>query len=282
MLDFVGHHRREFRFDCRFGALLSGSRKELVQQIEGGFPFLPAGCHLELDRKASELVLENMRQAVPSGWTAKVEELRRLGRSGNVTLAQFLEETGLALDDIYAGARSWSQLRAEAGLALRASGPNEEVLRRASGRLLHVDDLTRINTYRRLLLSETPPDPDAMSLRDRRLLRMLVATVAERALDKATTLEQACALVWAHPQVRAELVELMDVLTTRVDHVHHALATHPDVPLVVHARYTRIEVLAAFGVGPVAKVAPWQTGVYWAKEARADLLAFTLDGAPRK
>ena len=26
-----------------------------------------------------------------------------------------------------------------------------------------------------------------------------------------------------------------------------------------------------------AKVAPWQTGVYWAKEAEADLLAFTLD-----
>ena len=97
-----------------------------------------------------------------------------------MTLAQFLEETGLALDDIYAGARSWSQLRAEADLPLRASGPNEEALRRACGRLLHVDDFTRIDTYRRLLLSETPPDPGAMSPRDRRLLRMLVATVAER------------------------------------------------------------------------------------------------------
>ena len=36
----------------------------------------------------------------------------------------------------------------------------------------------------------------------------------------------------------------------------------------VHARYTRIEILAAFGVGDGAKVAPWQTGVYWAKEAQ--------------
>jgi hypothetical protein len=35
--------------------------------------------------------------------------------------------------------------------------------------------------------------------------------------------------------------------------------------------------LAAFGVGDGAKVAPWQTGVYWAKDANADLLAFTLD-----
>ena len=63
----------------------------------------------------------------------------------------------------------------------------------------------------------------------------------------------------------------------RVAHVPSALASHPEVPLAVHARYTRIEILAAFGVGEGAKVAPWQTGVYWAKEAKADLLAFTLD-----
>ncbi|WP_437785423.1 DUF3427 domain-containing protein [Sorangium sp. So ce1097] len=277
VLDFVGHHRREFRFDRRFGALLGGSRREVIQQIESGFPFLPAGCHMELDQKASELVLENIRHAVPSGWTARVEELRRLARGSDVSLARFLEETGLELEDVFAGQRSWSDLRGDAGLPLLGTGPHEEALRRACGRLLHVDDVARIEAYRRLLASEACPDPAVMSARERRLLRMLVATVADRAIGKTTTLAQACALVWAHPQVRAELVEVLDVLAGRVDHVHRALATHPDVPLEVHARYSRIEILAAFGVGGSAKVAPWQTGVYWAKDARADLLAFTLD-----
>ena len=55
------------------------------------------------------------------------------------------------------------------------------------------------------------------------------------------------------------------------------LGSHEDVPLQVHARYTRREILAAFGVGSGARVAAWQTGVYWAREARTDLLAFTLD-----
>ncbi|MGK3971479.1 DUF3427 domain-containing protein [Sorangium sp. So ce118] len=284
VLDFVGHHRREFRFDRRFGALLGGSRTEIAQQIEDGFPFLPAGCHMELDPKASELVLENIRQAVPSGWTAKVEELRRMARGGDVSLARFLEETGLEIEDVYFGQRSWSELRENAGLPLLGAGPHEKALRRACGRLLHVDDFVRIVGYRRLLASEACPDPGAMSERERRLLRMLVATVADRAIEKANTLAEACALVWAHPQVRAELVEVLGLLGARVDHVHRALATHPDVPLEVHARYSRIEILAAFGVGVGgggggggAKVAPWQTGVYWAKDARADLLAFTLD-----
>ena len=83
--------------------------------------------------------------------------------------------------------------------------------------------------------------------------------------------------MWDHPQVRTEVLPLLDVLGTRVTHVPAALSSHPEVPLAVHARYTRIEILAAFGVGEGAKVAPWQTGVSWAKEARADLLAFTLD-----
>jgi hypothetical protein len=50
-----------------------------------------------------------------------------------------------------------------------------------------------------------------------------------------------------------------------------------DVPLFTHARYTRIEILAAFGDGASAKVAAWQTGVRYLENQRADLLAFTLD-----
>jgi hypothetical protein len=41
------------------------------------------------------------------------------------------------------------------------------------------------------------------------------------------------------------------------------------VPLQVHARYSRIEILAAFGLGGGGKIAAWQSGVYEAKEAKA-------------
>ena len=106
---------------------------------------------------------------------------------------------------------------------------------------------------------------------------MLVASIADSALTTGTTLEEACALVWSHPQVLSELLEVVDVLDARVSHLQHDLPSHRDVPLRVHGRYTRIEILAAFGIGANARVNPWQTGVYWAHQAKADLLAFTLD-----
>jgi len=98
-------------------------------------------------------------------------------------------------------------------------------------------------------------------------------------LSKDASLSTAFDFLWLHPQVRAELIALCAYLRDRVSHVARPLddLERRDVPLRVHGRYTRVEILAAFGVGRGAKVAAWQTGVYWAPDARADLLAFTLD-----
>jgi hypothetical protein len=197
---------------------------------------------MELDRVASEIVLQSIREAVPSRWTAKVEELRQLARQDPaIRLNRYLEETGLELEDIYGGRRSWSDLRADAGLPNRASGPHEIALRRACGRLLHVDDTLRIEAYRRLLSAPSPPRSGSLAVRDRRLLRMLVASLADQALDKGTDLDDGAAQLWAHPQVRVEMLDLLDVLETRIEHVAEPLVSHPDVPLQVHARYSRIE-----------------------------------------
>jgi len=233
---------------------------------------------MELDAKASEVVMRSLREAIPTRWPAKVEELRSL-RSGGMDfdLATFLHESGLELEDVYDGNRCWSDLRQAAGAPVLASGPDENSLRRGIGRLLHVDDQQRLDEYRHLLMSEQPPSADLLRERERRLLHMLVAAIADQTITREATLQDATNLLWQHPQVRAELNELFGVLDDRVDHVHHPLATHADSPLQIHARYTRIEILAALGLVSTAKIPAWQSGVYEAKSADAELFAFTLD-----
>jgi superfamily II DNA or RNA helicase/HKD family nuclease len=278
VLDFVGHHRTEFRFDRRFRALLGGSRRDLQRQIQSGFPFLPAGCHMGLDAVAQEIVLQNIKQAIPARWPHKVEELRGLARSRpHLSLADYLEETELDVDDVYQGSKSWSDMRADASLPVLPSGPHEVALRRACGRLLHLDDPLRLERYRRFLGNAVPPEVARLPEYERRLFRMLVASVADTALTGTTSLEEAATLLWAHPQVLEEIRELLDVLKNGVSHVQRPLESHPEVPLLVHARYTRNEILAGFGIGANARVSPWQSGVYWAARAKADLFAFTLD-----
>jgi hypothetical protein len=123
----------------------------------------------------------------------------------------------------------------------------------------------------------TAPSMAEMDEEARRLLRMLVASLTDQAVTKETPLAEGVKLLWEHPQVLSELQQIIEALHVNVSHLQHPVAELPGCPLRVHARYTRIEVLGALGVGEAAKVAPWQTGVYFTAQAKADLLAFTLD-----
>jgi hypothetical protein len=107
-----GQARRSFRFDLRYRALLGGTRDQLEQQINDGFPFLPAGCSLQLDRVASERVLANLRESLPTRRPQLLAEARRLGR---FSLAGLLEGLGMELGEFYKLAGSWALLQRELG-----------------------------------------------------------------------------------------------------------------------------------------------------------------------
>ena len=76
------------------------------------------------------------------------------------------------------------------------------------GRHLHIDDGERIGTYRRLLAEPNAPYIGALPERERRLLHMLVASLTDQVITRENSLQEAVDLLWAHPQVRDELLEL--------------------------------------------------------------------------
>ena len=275
VLDFVGQHRKEFRFDLRFRALLGGSRNDLVTQIRNGFPFLPAGCHMELDRIAQERVLENVRQAVPATLPARVSELRSFGR--DIDLQTFINDAGLELADIYAHGSGWSDLRDRASLPVLPRGPHEIELRRAIGRLLHIDSVDRLEYYGDLLAAPFPPSPEALSESKRRVLRMLIIQLFSQIATRTTSLADACATLWRHPQVVRELGEVIGILASGRRHRTQPLTVQPNVALQIHASYARSEILAAFGVGDGAQEVAWREGVRWVPNEQTDVFLVTAD-----
>jgi superfamily II DNA or RNA helicase len=278
VLDFVGQHRKEFRYDRRFRALLGGSRPAVIRQIENGFPFLPAGCYMELDRVASERVLANIKTSIPRTWVARADELRSLAQERpNISLRDFLKESGLDVEDVYSNKRSWSDLKESAGLETRQEGPHEKVLRRACGRLLHVDDAERLEFWSTWLSASDQPPTSSLSDREARMVKMLLSQLLDRIATENWTLDRGVDVLWEHGQVRAELLDLFDVLRDGIAHVALPLDVLPSVPLQVRARYTRHEILAACGVTKGVDTRAWREGLYFAKDLPADLLVFTLD-----
>lgn len=278
VLDFVGQHRREFRFDRRLSALLGMGRKQIEEQVKLGFPFLPSGCQMQLEPVARERILASIRQSVPTRRAERARELAALAveRPG-ITLGEYLEETGLELEEFYAGSSdSWTGLRAAAGLPIGQPGPHENVLRKAIGRLLHVDDHERLDAWHHWLRSPDAIDVEAAT-REACLVRMLLAQVLESVADNALSFSAGAAMLRSHPAVCTEIGELCDVLKRRVAHLSVPLDDFGHVPLRVHARYSRREILVASGESTDVKGSTWREGVRYAEQLPADLFAFTLD-----
>lgn len=212
VLDFVGQQHRQFRFDLRYRALTGATRRGLQREIERGFPTLPAGCHMSLDRVAKEIVLANVKDALRIDWRDLSAELRRLG---DCTLGEFLHETGIDLEDLYRSRRygGWTGLRRSAGLDAEPAGPHDVRLGAAIGRMLHLDDLERLQFVADLARRDSPPAPAAPGTREHRLAAVLHFALwgANESFD-----DDSLRRLWEHPARRRELAELAGELRRHV------------------------------------------------------------------
>ncbi len=277
ILDFIGQQRREFRFGPRFEVLTHTSRAEVLRHVEEDFPRLPAGCSIWLEAKARDVVLRNIRDALKVGRAGLARELASIG---DTSLAEFLRRSGRELDDVYAGASGgWTALRRSAGFPV-AVGPDEERLGRAIVRMRHIEDAARVDFYLPLLKADQPPQVAELAEHEKRLITMLhfdLWATTKEFPDLPASLER----LWQHPDLRDELAQLLEILGTRSERGDHDPGIDSAVPLRVHQRYTRLEVLAALGVGSPAQPPAIREGVYYAQGV-ADLLFVTLQKDPAR
>jgi superfamily II DNA or RNA helicase len=275
VLDFVGGAHRKFRFDRKFRALLGGTRRSVERAVKQGFPHLPAGCALRLDRHVEKAVLENIRRSLKLGYKALVEDLRGLGR--DVTLAEFVEETGVELEEVYASrGRCWTHLRREATLPTLPEGPAETKFAKGLARVTHVDDPLRLSAWQKWLAADRRPTAATVATQDYRLQLMLMMALGFQKRPVAE-LDAFLEELWCHPALRSELSELLQLLEDRVRRRTHPLDI-PGVPLRVHATYSRDEIMAAFGITtPKGKVRGLMQGVCYDKRTRTDMFLITLE-----
>lgn len=273
VLDFVGEAHRSFQFEARFRSLIGGTRRGVVKAVEEGFPFLPAGCSIQLDRQAQEVVLDNIRRSLRVTRRSLVQDLRGLG--ADIGLKTFLEETGIELEDLYRGGRTWSDLRRAAGLPCPDPGPDEARFSKALARLLHLDDPERLESWLLWLWEEAPPRLEAVHTRAGRLQRMLFAALGQirRPVDE---IGRAFAEFWAHAALRSELAELLELLDDRRRKRTFPSASEA-LPLRIHATYSLDEIVAGYGIernGVLYR--PRGQGVFYDEASNTDLLFVTL------
>jgi hypothetical protein len=202
-----------------------------------------------------------------------VSELRA---QGEANLPAFLEESGIELSDVLRTGRSWTALRREAGLHTRDGSIHEAALLRRVRALAHVDDPERVHIYRRLL-QDDGPSYDELAQAERPYAHMLFFSLWPDGGGFASYAEGFNAL----RQERALRDELLEVIDFAMDHARHR-ALHlagqlGDMPLRIHARYQREEILAALNYANLQRrPSTFQSGVLFSQERNLDAFLVTL------
>nr|WP_217422893.1 DEAD/DEAH box helicase [Streptomyces sp. 8P21H-1] len=275
VLDFIGQHRAEFRFEEQFRALTNLTRNRLVDHIERDFPQLPSGCQIILEGKSKELVLDNIRTQL--GATIKTLAAEAKAYSAP-RLAGYLRESRREIKELYKGANSWTAVLRKANLIEDPAPAGEAALLKRVHAFLHIDDPERADAYLRLL-SDDAPAYEALTPPDQTYARMLFFNLWDNA-GGFTSFQQGLESLRSHYVFRDELRQVLSYVIERSDHFPIALSgSHRHIPLKVHSAYNRSEILAALGVARFGGQMPrsFAQGVQWVDEIQTDALLITLD-----
>ena len=277
VLDFVGQAHQRFNYEQRFRALTGKTSRRISKEIKGGFPHLPSGCVIKFEKYAQKYVLDNIKQNLLN--ITRFRFVQRIATFQNdtgckLTLPAFLDYYGLGLDAVYKRG-SWSRLCAEAGVKPDFLDPDEKRLSKGLRRIIHYDCAPQLEQLLNIL-SGNLGTIDKLDIEDKRLLTMLTLSIWGQNL-RFKNLSEGLNALHDNPVLYNELLELMKYLYERTDTIVHRPNLPFVCPLYVHARYTRDEILSAFGHWTVSHQPGMREGVKYLHAINTDLFLITLN-----
>jgi superfamily II DNA or RNA helicase len=272
VLDFIGAQRKEFRFASRFRALSGKPTTKLDHEIETGFPHLPSGCVIQLERIAQQRVLENVRESirlVRPRMIASLKDLKQyLGRTP--TIEDAIDYFDTTLDELLKRGL-WSRLLTEAFNEEPVIAPDEKQLSRGLLRLSHINCPQQI---RLLVHYLSMPERIIASSGSGALIEMLHTTLWG-SHHSQLTLEAAEQRLRTNPTVVKDLIAILEYRLKDSPLMALPAATAYN-PLTIHAAYTRDEILVALGHWRFNHRPSQREGVLHLKDRKLDLFFVTL------
>lgn len=279
VLDFVGQHNAEFRYDRLLSTITGQSRRELINSLEHEFSALPAGCHIQLQPQVRARVLANLRSHVQQRWRYLKLELQSLTalRGKQPTLGEFINEQGVGLSDIYrdSARAGWTSLKRDAGLLVSEPGPEEEYFSKRFVSLCHRDAPNQIETLRAVADLSTAPDA-MLTSSDAALVQMLAYQV-DGTSNRVGGPRQFLSRLGDNPNTVDELRELADVLEIQSSLPLVPLPGLENTPLILHGQYESREILTAVGWLTEDARPASREGVLRLQDQRIELMFVTLD-----
>ncbi|MDB5127408.1 DEAD/DEAH box helicase [Mucilaginibacter sp.] len=277
VLDFVGNARPEYDFEHKFRALVGRTQTSIIKEIEDEFPHLPLGCSIVLEKKAKEVILKNIKAAIGFNRRQLLIKIQNFKHQSTLplTLDNFIEIQHIELQLIYKK-DSWKRLCADAEVIEDFNEPNENEISGCIKRLLRCNSISYLKFLKNLI--ESRFDVTSLSKEQELMLLMFHYDVWQKSgpqLDLGS-LKESIKQVSKNPVMISELLEVVNYLISKVDFIEKAIDTDFSLPLKVHSRYNRSQILVATGLHKFDKASSNREGVAVNKDLNIESLFVTL------
>ena len=277
VLDFVGNSRPEYNFEKKFRALIGKTPTPLVKEIEDNFPYLPLGCSIILEKRARQVILDNISAAIGLNRNQILQKIQNFQHQTTLpfSLKNFLDFYSIPIQSVYKRG-SWSRLCFEAGRLPQLEGTNEkELVSAISRKWLACNSLSYLKfilhlAQRGFTLEKPAPNP-----LEAKMLLMLYYDVWQHA-GSFPTLTDSIQAIGQNTVLTSEIIEVLELLIDQIAHKELPILLPFAQPLKVHSRYTRDQILAAFGLSTFDKKSSSREGVVSNKELNFELLFINL------
>lgn len=277
VLDFIGQANKKYNFEDKFAALLSNTNKSVQREVKDDFSSLPKGCYIQLERKAKDYILENIR----SSYSNKAGLITRIANfvedtGKDLNLSNFLGHYHFEMKMLYKTKDSFSRLCVLAGVREDFDEALEGIIAKALGRICGIDSRRWIS-----FLLEILPRIDKVKIDDLgeggiRMLQMFHFTIWQKPVEECdfSSLQEGLIQLKNCPVMFAELLEILRYNFDKIDFMDEKVELDFDCPLDLHCTYTRDQILVAMDYMKPATV---REGVKYLPEKKADIFFITLN-----
>lgn len=279
VLDFIGQANKKYNFEDKYTALLSNTEKSVEREIKNGFISVPKGCYIQLEQKAKEYILNNIR----SSFNNKMGLISRI--------SSFEEDTGLSLNIenfcnhyhldvryIYKS-NSFSRLSVLAGVREDFNDELEETMTKAFSRISSIDSIAWINFLLTILPNLGNVNFSDFKNVEKRMLQMLYVTIWSKSaenLDDEIVKNNFKKLIKSKVMI-GELIELLKYKIEKIDIISKEADIQDDIPLELYCNYSMFQISTAMEYFKYAALQG--IGVKSFKNKNIDIFFITLNKA---
>lgn len=280
VLDFVGNARPEYNFENKFRALIGKTTTPVKKEIEDNFPHLPLGCSIILEKKAKEVILNNIVAATSLNQNRLIQKIQSFQNQTTLplNLENFIEFYDLPLQMVYRknGSFGWKRLCQMANVIEDFESENEsQLLSAIKNKWLSTASVSYFTFILKLAKKGFKIKMTELSKIEQSMALMLHYDVWQSA-GGFQTLEDSINQIGKNTVLIEEIIELMEVLIDRIDFKEVEIDLPYLQPLKLHARYTRDQILSGFGFNSFEKKSSNREGVAENSELNTELLFINL------